>query len=324
VPTVASPTKPDQQIKNNDELILFNTTFLKDSDRVRSFLKTKGFSKGYFTTTDNIKIRYLLCQREHATCTVIACSGFLPGKKEGLATLYGILPPSCNLLLFDARGHGESGGTFLGSCLTYGKHEYKDIIAAIEFAYHHTQLPNIIFGMCSGAFHAAHALIQLKKDGALHDKKVAGLIFDSGWGSLKETSRSTAKAKVRDVLLSFCSYFAKKTSIKNHYVWKALSAKADMVWNAFHNLFVAPHINEKETNLFDKISEIPTPIFYIHAMSDDYVSIDNVQSLARLSQCPQSWWIEQPSKHALNHLKHKEAYAQKIASFIAHIVPSKI
>ena len=73
----------------------------------------------------------------------------------------------CNILFIDARGHGKSEGSVLKNMWGYGKHEYKDIIAAIKFAHKKNDVPIILYGVCAGAFNSMHALLKLQKKNRL-------------------------------------------------------------------------------------------------------------------------------------------------------------
>jgi len=305
-----------------DHSIYFDTQFLNNAGLVAATLKEEGFTHGYFTTQDGTRINYLFGKRADATCTLIACGGWFPGKKEGLASLYKLIPESCNLLLFDARGHGGSDGYLFSSLLRYGQHEYKDVMAAIEFTYAQTGLPSIIFGLCAGAFHSVHALTALKNHPRVPTDAVAGLVFDSGWGSLMKTSRSVPKAKIRDVIKNSLAKIWDKKTIECSRLFNGMMYCADLVYDVCHYCLYKPFVDEKNTNIADKIADVSVPVLFVHATDDAYVCIDEVKKLADRVPCKQCWWIDQPSRHARNHLKHKHAYKEKLAAFITQSISS--
>src|SRR5258706_8981366 len=103
--------------------LFYATSFLKNYSAVQACLKAHGFKKITFQTPDNLTIHGLFLERPHATCNVIVCAGWLPGKQEGMATFYASLPQHCNILFFDARGHGNSEGPLLWKLWQYGIHE---------------------------------------------------------------------------------------------------------------------------------------------------------------------------------------------------------
>ena len=162
----------------------FNSGFLRDSELVKKTLCDEGFEQVNFPASDGIALSGLLRQPQNSPFCTIVCSGFYPGKKEGLATLVKMLPLKSTLLFFDARGHGESQGKFLSHLANYGRTEFKDIIGAIEFMHQKNSQPIIIFGLCAGAYHATRALIDLESRNLLAEYKIKALVFDSGFASL--------------------------------------------------------------------------------------------------------------------------------------------
>lgn len=302
-----------------------NTRFLEQYDLVSQTLQEEGFQEGFFTTSDKLNINYLYLPRSQAEYTMIFCCGWLPGRKEGLASFYALMPQNCNMLFFDARGHGKSDGPLLSNFWEYGKKEYKDVIAAIRFAHEQSSKPIILFGICAGAFHAAHALITLEKNKKLADLTVAGLIFDSGWGSVSTSSHSAPRARIRESIASAAAHiYGSKQSKKheNNVVIRTISQLAANTYSVAHALLVRPllYLNEKRTNLFDKIHQMRTPVFFIHAHDDEYTTIKDVKTLARLVERKKCWWITEPSSHASHHLKHKDEYRAQLCTFIGSCI----
>lgn len=294
----------------------FNTKFLAQYNVVCEHLtKDEGLEEGFFLTEDTVPINYLWLKRPHARYTVICCCGFWPGRKEGLATFYALMPDDCNLLFFDARGHGKSGGHFLSRIWQYGSYEYKDVIGAVHFAAKRQRCPIILYGVCAGAFHATHALLQLQKRGMLHHAlQIKGLIFDSGWSSIAAASRSAFASEVDTMVRRRC-----KNSPR---LYVSVSAIAQGMVHALHTCIVRPvlYMRTSDTNLANKMSRFDIPVMYIHAQSDTYVRIEPVQKLAEQTKQATTWWINEPSKHACHHLKLKEQYREKMLSFIDRVL----
>src|SRR5215467_4114185 len=61
--------------------------------------------------------------------TVIICHGFSTGRREGLPWALRLVGAGFNVLCFDFRAHGVSGGRFM----SIGLHETGDVIGAIAF-----------------------------------------------------------------------------------------------------------------------------------------------------------------------------------------------
>jgi len=302
---------------------LFDTQFLLQYAEVTNMLCEQGFKEGFFKTPDDHNLNYLYLERPDAECTVILCAGWLPGRKEGIATFYALLPESCNILFFDARGHGKSDGHLFRTAWFYGRHEYKDVIGALDFARLQTQKPIIVYGVCAGAFNAAHALIHLQKENKLEQYDVRGLIFDSGWASLVTASWSAPIAKVNEHIARFWAkiYGKKWKEVLNTIPYRISAYVLNKILAIVHGVgfFPAYALQNDKTNLFDKIEHLRMPILYIHSHDDEYVPIAHAQYLADKSQNAQTWWIEGPSKHACHCLKYKYEYQEVLHEFLNEI-----
>lgn len=290
----------------------FDTKFLTRYDEVsRALVQKEGAQEGFFMTEDAVSINYLWIKRPHARYTMVCCSGFWPGRKEGLATFYAMMPDDCNLLFFDARGHGKSGGKFLSRIWGYGSQEYKDVIGALHFAAKQQPCPLILYGVCAGAFHAVHAVLHLQERGMMHRAlHIKGLIFDSGWSSMAEASHTAFASEVDGVL--------RKTFKEFPWLYRSTNAVASGVLSAAHFCIARPVLywRRHELSLEDKVNMLDLPVLYIHAESDQYARIEPVKALAEHTPHATYWWIKEQSKHACHHLKLKEQYRDTLLGFI--------
>lgn len=297
----------------------YSTSFLKNYSAVQQELIKEGFKSITFTTEDGLTLSGLLLARPNARSNVIVCAGWYPGKKEGMATFYALLPDDCNILLFDARGHGESEGSLLGQLWRYGIDEPKDITGAISYLNKSNSLPIFIVGICSGAFNAAHALIALEKNNQSTSSNVKGLIFDSGWGSVSDIISTAPAAGIEKRLMAlFASWYkTKKKLLKTGCFYKAVtlfSHYSGLIGSVFcKKLFTQRY--ESITTLFNKMHLITTPILFIHSYDDTYADMNNVINLSECTPHKQCWWIEQ-SFHAKHHLIQKKLYQEKLVAFI--------
>ena len=235
-----------------------------------------------------------------------------------MATFYDLLPSDCNILFFDARGHGNSDGSLLWKLWEYGMHEYKDILGAISYINNTNSMPVIILGICSGAFNAAHALIDLTKNNAIATCHVKGLIFDSGWGSVTEIVRTAPPAGIEKRLINLLkNIYTNKEQIKQSYAFKLCSYLTNISCNMSYYMCTKHITNyyEKQTTLFDKINQITTPILFIHSHDDTYAIKSDAFRLSAMAPHTTCWWIEE-SFHAKHHLIHRNLYKQKLHNFL--------
>jgi pimeloyl-ACP methyl ester carboxylesterase len=308
--------------QNIDDLSEFySIPSLRNHLHMRRSLRKAGFRSITFKTSDDFSIAGFFLSRPHATCNIIICAGFFPGKKEGMATFYALLPHNCNILLFDARGRGQSDGLLLWKLWRYGMDEYKDILGAIDWVNNDNELPIVVGGTCSGVFHAAHAVIYLEKTKKLQQLRVKGLFFDSGWGSVSTMSKSSAIANIKKRLAKFMSIlYGTKKNIKQNRLYQACSYALLTGFYIGHTVCALPITTyyEKTTNLFDKIHLISIPVLFIHSYDDTHADIEEAIKLSELTPNKQSWWIEK-SSHAKHHLIHKDIYKKKLETFITTV-----
>jgi uncharacterized protein len=86
-----------------------------------------------------------------AECAVVMLHGFSGSKAEVFAPAPIFWPRGCDLLLYDARGHGDSDRALL----SFGAHEREDLLRAIEWLAATTDLPRSKIGLIGWSYGAA-------------------------------------------------------------------------------------------------------------------------------------------------------------------------
>jgi len=302
----------------------FNTNFLSKYDLVeQTLIKQGGFEPVTFTSSDGLNLCGLLLQKPQAEGTIIFCAGFCPGRKEGQAPIYAMLPAQYNILFFDARGHAGSEGFFWRTMNQYGKHEYKDVLGAISFVEKNIGGPIVLYGVCAGAFHATHALIELEKQNKREQSGIEGLIFDSGFGSALQITQSDAlNYHIREKFLPRqLGWYANKNKIKKTLLYKTSAYFLTRFAKVATKLLWIRGVKniEAETNLFDKIHQIGCPIFFIHCKNDNYAPFESIVQLSENVSLKKCWWLED-SSHALHAIKHKVKYREQFLEFLDSVL----
>jgi fermentation-respiration switch protein FrsA (DUF1100 family) len=128
-------------------------------------------------TAEGIRLSLWLLKTGGATLgTVIYLHGVSESKIAGLPMAGALLSAGWNVLLYDARRHGESGGAFC----TYGFYEKHDVSTIISWLHSRPDTSGCriaLFGSSMGAAVAIQA--------ASRDRRVAGVIAESGFASLR-------------------------------------------------------------------------------------------------------------------------------------------
>jgi len=296
----------------------FDTSFLSKYDLVKTrLIEQDDFKSVTFQSADGIALDGIFLERKNSVGTIIFCAGFFPGRKEGQAPIFKMLPPNYNILFFDARGHAKSDGKFWRTLNKYGKNEYKDVLGAIEFVHKKVGGKIVVYGICAGAFHASHALIKLSQEKKLDHYGIVGMIFDSGFASPQNVSRALQYHIKEKCLPKKLGWYANKKKIKKTFLYRITSFFVSGLACTLKKILIMPGIKsiEPETNLFDKIQNITCPIFFIHCEDDGYVSFHEIEKLANQAQCKTCWWISE-SSHALHALKHKYEYRKRLIYFL--------
>lgn len=296
---------------------------------VRESLKQLGAEPVTFTTTDGIPIKALFTYKEHATATIIVVPGFL-GIKESYAAFVQHFP-TYNILLMDQRGRGESGGPrWWKTLLSYGIHDYLDIVAAIHFVSEKTKKPIIVYGSCAGAFNSSRALIYLQKNNLLEKFQVKGFVFESGWHSVSNAGMSAA---LGDISSNIFNYVQGKTPVPNQQPQPTVRSALDTIRKTkiFGRLYgaskeimhlvywaVGDHMTDLDTKVdtAKDLRTLPIPIFFIHALDDHYIPFSSAYMLSKTVKDAQCWWIGKgASWHVRHHCYLGNEFQQKVENF---------
>jgi dipeptidyl aminopeptidase/acylaminoacyl peptidase len=155
--------------------------------RRAEILKNKNIKQVKIETKDGLTLAGFLLKRKNAIGNMLVCHGY-QSCKEKVADLFDMFD-NYNMLAFDFRTHGQSDGRFR----TLGCHEYKDVIAAVNFLKEKTKqrsdnfsrpLPFVIFGFSMGG---SSALYALDREPNLCD----AFIVDSSFADLKNVIYNT-------------------------------------------------------------------------------------------------------------------------------------
>lgn len=280
---------------------------LRDASKVRTALTEQyGLQPIRFRSEDGEDLQALLLERPNAVASLVVCPGLLC-KKEMYAALINLLPENYNILFFDARGQGQSRGWNLWiHARSYGKKEWKDIKGAIAHvvAPRYPNKPIFVMGFCSGAYHAARALIELRNDDLIEQLNIKGLIFDSGWYSVYEAAKTAPYDMCRNLLQDkFTQWCPRAGSMTAQLIYMILypfiaTAKKVILDTAYWR-------NDRRLNIFNHLRTLDLPILFIQSKDDTQIPFEHVYNLAQTipNEFATEWWIEPGlSKHAWHFL----------------------
>ena len=293
----------------------YDLNFLRNPDFVNKILHERGFFEVNVITNDQLTINTIMLDQSRTKkiqATIVSCPGFIPGRKEGMTSLYAMLADRpYNFIFIDARGKGKSDGQLLTveGIKHYGESEYLDIVATLQFVRkynedHAISSKIIVHGLCAGAYHAVKAINYLKEHDSATYHAVQGIVIDSGWPAIVDIAHTVIDAETKKNCSAYSIQFL-------HPYLAAFMIKI------YTTLFQDQH--SKQQPITEMIEQIEQPILFIHAQDDTFVPIDNMYPL--IAKARQAYyWIVENSSHAISHLQHKEKYTEQFDTFIQNCV----
>lgn len=258
------------------------------ASEIRSkLLKRNDLSIVSFSSKDGIKLSGFFVKRKNPVGNIVFSHGF-QSCKEFMSSMIDMLP-EYNILLFDYRAHGKSGGRFR----TLGCHEYKDLFAAVDFLKEQTKpnkvfskkLPLYIVGISMGG---AVALDAAAKRPDLCD----GLVIDSSFSNLEDVVYNAFRVKV-----GLPAYpFAPITIKMLNFVTNSDMSK------------ICP---------IESVNKIEKPILFIHSCIDDVVQPqDTLNMYANSKNTKSKLWVGPVCVHGHLHRKCSVTYKKKLRKFL--------
>lgn len=243
-----------------------------------------------FKNQDGQTLSGILIKRSDARANVILCHGYR-GSKE---FMYGYVDmfPQFNILLFDFRAHGQSEGRII----SIGCHEYKDVIAAVDFMKGAVKNPEGI--------------------------KLPVVLLGVSMGGASAIKAASEKSDLCDALI-IDSTFADLTKI----MVKGFTIKAGLPYYPFFPLIKWMFeesadccINEMNSMCYAK--KISKPIMLIHSCNDKFISPANTLKIyeslnqAKLAKV----WIGPKCRHGWLHSYYGDIYKKKVSKFLNHSI----
>jgi fermentation-respiration switch protein FrsA (DUF1100 family) len=187
-----------------------------------------------------------------------------------------------NVLLYDHRNHGKSGGKFT----TFGQFEKYDLRSVVDWVIHRTGQLGII-GTHGESLGAATCLLH-----AAIDQRISFVVADCGYADLMELLYYRLKEEYKIpglVILPVGSLMIR------------LIAK---FWL-------------QEINPVEAITAVETPIFLIHGAEDKYIPPIHAQQLFDAKvRGNRKLWFAPEAGHALSQTVNPAQYDQKIGEFL--------
>jgi pimeloyl-ACP methyl ester carboxylesterase len=236
-----------------------------------------------FPSRDGLTLRGWWLEGGHASPTIVVVHGSEGNRADPAERMLGIakdlVSHGYNVLMFDMRGHGESGGEHISA----GLHEKNDLLGAIDYV-RVRGIENKI-GVLGFSMGAAVCLMA-----APESEEIDAVVADAAYA---------------DIVSIIESEFAERSDLPKFFIPIILS----MTRNIYDVDFTA--IKPEEA-----VKETSVPVFIIHGEQDEMIPVEHAYRLKEASQNPDSrLWIVPEARHADSYLVRPTEYKEQVISF---------
>ncbi|WP_425059526.1 hypothetical protein SCACP_01190 [Sporomusa carbonis] len=222
--------------------------------------------------------------------TVIFVHGIAANQLMGLPYSEMYLDKGYNILIYDSRAHGESGG----SCTTWGYYEKYDLDQWVDWL--EKKYPNGVIGVHGVSMGAATALMHASLNEP--SKRVKFYIADSAYSDLEDllTQQITALVKSRYplwvlTLIKYCSVVA----------------------------YIQSRFSYADVSPLRAVSHVTTPVLYLHGESDTLVPAGMSVQLYAATKGYREIHIFPNVKHGMAILDRRYEYQETVTHFLNSI-----
>ena len=221
-----------------------------------------------------------------AGCATVMLHGFSGSKAEVLAPSPIFWQRGCDLLLYDARGHGDSDRAIL----TFGAHERDDLLRALEWLDERTGLPRSKIGLIGWSYGAATAIQAASEPGS----DVAFVVADSSFSSLADIARVQAEEQFGS--------------------WAKLFVPGALLVSSLRGGFDA-----RDPAPVDAIEKVRAPVLLVHSRQDGFTPVSHSERIyaagnkARTRLVIPNW----EAKHAHSFTENPVGYTAVVDSFLS-------
>lgn len=196
-----------------------------------------------------------------------------------------------NLLIPDARGHGDSDGDYIG----FGWHERKDYLIWIEKLIEKfgPETEIVLYGLSMGG------ATVMNVSGEELPTNVKAIVEDCGYSSVAKELGHQMKSMYKLPQYPLLPLVSFVTKIKAGY-WL------------------------EEANPKKQVQKSQTPILFIHGDEDDFVPTRMVYEVYHAANAPKELYIVPGAAHAYGYVTDKEEYRFRIKRFLEKHMDTKL
>ncbi|WP_106498176.1 alpha/beta hydrolase [Lentibacillus sp. Marseille-P4043] len=255
----------------------------------RNWVSNQQFEEVEMTSYDGLALNgYFLPAKEPTNKTVILAHGYLgSGKDMGLYGQYYYEKLGYNLLMPDARGHGQSEGDYIG----FGWHDRLDYVDWINLMVDKlgpdTEI--VLHGVSMGA------ATVLMTSGEKLPANVKAIVSDSAYTSVKDM---------------FAYQMKRMYHLPSFPILPTVSLVTDM--RAGYSL--------SEASALDQVKKAEVPILYVHGNADTFVPTRMSKELYENTKSEAEIMTVDGAGHGESFVVDQDRYKEKLSSFLERYV----
>lgn len=216
--------------------------------------------------------------------TILYLHGVADNKMSGLLLSKVFHDHHFNVMLYDSRAHGESGGRFC----TYGYHEKYDVIKAIDMVRKIGQEKKIVIGNVGVFGTSMGAAIALQA--ASIEPRIRAIVSEASFATLRQITVDYQKRLMR---------------LPWHFLRNIAMKRSEIIAQFKH----------REVSPLSAVSKIHAPIFFIHGIDDRFIRYQYSQELYIAANQPKEVWFLATANHNNVHEIGKKEYEERIVRF---------
>lgn len=216
--------------------------------------------------------------------TVVVLHGVKNNRTDVLRAALVLRRAGFNVLLFDGRGHGNSGGQYV----TYGFYERRDVESAIDWLVKEKKISRNRVGLAGESMGAAIAL-----QVAAHNQWIRAVWADSPFASLR---RITEEFVTRATGLPI--------AVLNPVLWTTIQ--------------VANYRGKFDVRSVDPLAlaaQIKCPVYLVHGTADQLIAAAHSECIHAALGCEKELWFVEGARHARSIHLVKQEYSERLTRF---------